>query len=165
MSDHPSGADKKIAARSLGEEHMKTRVRPDPVKPAPLPPVVLPNVTPLLGVLIVLLVSYMVSLSPQQMFDVRLPTEPRVALRPEFSHCDSDVTLEYRPDGALWVNNQDVDRDHLAQRLRAIFDGRRHCNHIFIRAAPNVPYGAVAEIVDVVKGAGVQEVIMLGDRR
>ncbi len=129
-------------------------------------PVSAPNVTPLLGVLIVLLVAYVGSLPPQKTLDVRLPVEARLEPRlgPGGGYCDNDIVLEYRSDGRLSLNKQDVDRSRLGETLKGIFDGRT-CKYIFVAATPGVPYGAVAEIVDVVKGAGVREVIMLSERQ
>lgn len=114
------------------------------LKPEPLRPVSVPNVTPLLGVLIVLVVSYLASLAPQKSLDVILPVE-HWSTRSDPSGCDNQnqIVIGYRADGTLNMNKQDVRLDEPDRRLRVIYANRR-CKDAYIAGAPDAPYGAVA---------------------
>jgi len=139
---------------------MTTRFRfhPEPVKPAPLQPVSMPSVTPLLGVLIVLLVSYLASLPPQKSLDVIVPAQ-ETRLFPSTAIYDP-LYLEISPDGSVAINRTPIPLDQLRTRLRDIMANRSR-KEVYVIAAPTLRYGDVARVVDALKGGGVRQIVMM----
>jgi len=140
------------------------------------------NVTPLIDVLLVVLIIFMVAapLRPHS-FAAKLPAEPDPTLKMELNDLTLVVTIE--PDRTLKLNSlTDMgtvdDTGKLSARLVALFQEREK-NHVysenmltrfdvpekyriertvFIKAPRSVPYGAVAKVIDGLKGAGAEPV-------
>lgn len=65
--------------------------------------------------------------------------------------CNSDfrdVILEVLPGGNLRLNSENQKRDELAHRLEDIFR-TRYYRYLFVEGDPNVPFGEVAEVIDI----------------
>lgn len=139
------------------------RFHPDPVKPAPLHLVSLPDVTPLLGVLIVLLVSYVSSLPQQEALDVILPPQEArlvASASPAIVDIIDPLCLQISPDGDVDINGHPIPLDQLRTRLALMLDFRKN-KEVYVSAAPNLRYGKVTQVIDAMRGSGVAQIVMV----
>ena len=112
---------------------------------------VIPNLLPLIDVVLLLLIFFMISSTfvVQPGIRVNLP-KASIAERKEIE----DVTLVLTKDEALFLNNEKVAVPDLWGRLVDIF--RRRPNFMLvIKADKEVTHGRVVEVMDIAKQAGV----------
>lgn len=140
------------------------------------------NVTPLIDVLLVVLIIFMIAapLRPHS-FAAKLPAEPDKNVKLLAGTHTLVVTIE--PDRSLKLNGlTDMgtvdDASKLSRALVSLFQERK-ANHVFraemvsrpdvpeeyriektvfIKAPRSTPYGAVAKVMDALKGAGAEPV-------
>lgn len=112
-----------------------------------------PNVVPLCDVLLVLLIIFMViSPSVQRGMDAKLPE----TLGGSDQSIDV-IVMTLHNNGKIDINKQFYERDILDSELMRIYGPRQH-KTILIRADARVPFTNVVGLMDIARGAGVEEV-------
>jgi len=114
------------------------------------------NLVPLIDVLLVVLFFYMI-LSPMMSrgLDVNLPKSEANTVKPE-----DRIVLTVTRNQELFVEKERVD----ISRLRNVLDSIRRSKpliNVYLRADKEAPYGAVVQVMDVVKRAGIDRLGMV----
>jgi biopolymer transport protein ExbD len=112
-----------------------------------------PNVVPLCDVLLVLLIIFMViTPSVQRGMDAKLPE----TLGGSDQSIDV-IVMTLHNNGQIDINKSFYEREILESQLMTIYGPRQH-KTILIRADARVPFTNVVELMDIARGAGVEEV-------
>ncbi|WP_371345333.1 TonB system transport protein ExbD [Ancylobacter sp. IITR112] len=116
------------------------------------------NVTPFIDVILVLLIIFMVA-APLSTVDVAvdLPaSNATVQPRP-----DKPVYLTVKSDLVLAIGNDDVARETLGATLDRTTENKRD-TRIFLRADKSVDYGALMEVMNLLRSAGYLKIALVG---
>ena len=114
------------------------------------------NLVPLIDVLLVVLFFYMI-ISPMMSrgLDVNLPKSEANTVKQE-----DRVVLTVTRSQALFVEQERVD----ISKLKGVLDSIRKSKplvNVYLRADKDAPYGAVVQVMDVVKRAGIDRLGMV----
>lgn len=118
------------------------------------------NVTPFVDVLLVLLIIFMVA---APLLTVGVPIElPKTAAESLPTEKEEPLSVTISADGAIQIQNQDIDKVNLIAKLRAIAAERKD-DKVFLRADAAVDYGTVAEIMGALNNAGFNNIGLVTD--
>lgn len=114
------------------------------------------NLVPLIDVLLTVLFFYMI-VSPMMSrgLDVNLPKSAANSIKPE-----DRIVLTVTRGRELFVEKERVD----ISRLRNVLDSIRKSKpliNVYLRADKDAPYGAVVQVMDVVKQSGIDRLGMV----
>ena len=114
------------------------------------------NLVPLIDVLLVVLFFYMI-ISPMMSrgLDVNLPKSESNTVKPE-----DRIVLTVTRNQELFVETERVNISNLKEVLDSIRKTKPQIN-IYLRADRDAPYGAVVQVMDVVKRAGIDKLGMV----
>ncbi len=114
------------------------------------------NLVPLIDVLLVVLFFYMI-ISPMMSrgLDVNLPKSGANTIKPE-----DRVVITVTRGQEVFVEKERVDVARLGGVLDSIRKSKPQVN-VYLRADKNAPYGAVVQVMDVVKRAGIDKLGMV----
>ena len=115
------------------------------------------NVTPLVDVMLVLLVILMITAPMlQQGVSVNLPQATTTPLASQ----DTEAVVAVTADGKIHLDDTILSVEELQQRLRTLAQTNTG-QAVRLRADKTVPYGLVAEVMAVVRSAGITKIGMI----
>jgi biopolymer transport protein ExbD len=116
------------------------------------------NVTPFIDVILVLLIIFMVA-APLSTVDVNvdLPTSTAKPSQPP----DKPLFITLKPDLTLTLGETAVARESLAAALDAATAGDKD-QRLFLRSDKAVTYGAVMELMNLLRDAGYLKIALVG---
>ncbi len=114
------------------------------------------NVVPLVDVVLVLLIIFMIT-APLMLrgIDIDLPKSSVNTIKPE-----DRVVVTVARDRAVYLDKERVARVMLDNRLKKLAREQPDVT-LYLRADRDVPYGAVVEVMDAVKRAGIDKLGMV----
>jgi biopolymer transport protein ExbD len=121
-------------------------------------PVSDPNIVPLIDVLLVLIIIFMV-ITPKVPtgLSTLIPWTASQKSIPE----PNTIVVQVMQDGKLMINQDQSDWDTLGTRLSDIFKQRAD-KLGFVEGAEDVPFADVARAIDIMRGAGIEHVGLIG---
>ncbi len=116
------------------------------------------NVTPYIDILLVLLIIFMVitPFTPHGL-EVRIPEKLPPNISDKIAKNFQGIVVTVKSDGSILLNKDAVNMESLGQRLLSIYSTRSD-KTLFVRGDKDAFYGDVAKVIDIAKGAGVEEV-------
>lgn len=118
------------------------------------------NVTPFVDVMLVLLIVFMVA---APMLTVGVPLElPRAAAQPVPSEQEEPLTVSITAEGPLVLMTTEVPEDELITRLQSVAQ-ERQSQRIYLRAAGDLPYARVMQVMGALNAAGFHDIVLVTD--
>jgi biopolymer transport protein ExbD len=114
------------------------------------------NVTPLIDVLPVLIIIFMV-ITPIAPRGLHALVPPQAGAPVPANVASREIVISVGLDGALEINRQPVTFAALGERLADLYR-RQINNHVFVRGERGLEYQAVAQVIDVARGAGWERI-------
>jgi len=118
------------------------------------------NVTPLIDVVLVLLIIFMVITPMLQMgYEVNTPPEVESAVPPPST---DQIILRMDDQKRIYINKEVILPSEFAQRLEATMKNRES-KMVFFAASGELPFGDVAEFLDLCRNSGAQNLGIVFD--
>jgi biopolymer transport protein TolR len=118
------------------------------------------NITPYIDILLVLLIIFMVITPIRQMdLDVKVPQTSNDGDK-NAPPDPSVIVVSVGESAQIAINQEPITVADLGPKLQEIYSKRANKN-MFVSASAKLPYGDVVRIIDIAKGAGVQDVGLL----
>ena len=123
----------------------------------------MPNVTPMIDVMLVLLVIFMIVIpSLISGFNAQPPTGVNLKSHPPE---DTEVLLGIDRTGQYYLQKQPIRNETLYDRLKAIYDTRTEDKVMYLRADRDLEYSKVLDVIDIAGKAGVRVTGMIADQQ
>ncbi len=116
------------------------------------------NVTPFIDVMLVLLIIFMVA-APLSTVDV--PVDLPVSTAKPQPRPEKPLFLTVKADLKLALGEADVPRAQIARYMDSATGSNRE-QRVFVRADKSVPYGALMEVMNLLRDAGYLKVALVG---
>jgi len=122
------------------------------------------NVTPMVDVMLVLLIIFMV-ITPmlQKGQSVDLVKTDNPVQMPDADKEDAVLVAVMR-DGSIFLGQDKVTADQLSEKVKDKLENKAD-KQVFVKADARAKYGAVVEVVDNVRSAGVDQLGLLTEQR
>lgn len=119
-------------------------------------PVVDMNVTPLIDVLLVLIITFMVvtNLTPKGLDAIAPQSRKNEEKTPA---ADTTVVVSVDAGRRIMINQTPVDINALGSQLDDIFKTRNE-RIIFVKGDPTLPFSEVARVIDIAKGVNIDKI-------
>ncbi len=121
------------------------------------------NVTPLVDVVLVLLIIFMV-VTPllSKTFALNLPKKDD-AVAPPSNAPNESLVLTVRKDGRIFVNQTQLDKSELGDRVRRLVAARSD-KVVYFDAEDGTPYANAVEAMDIARGGGATTIAILTEK-
>jgi biopolymer transport protein ExbD len=119
------------------------------------------NITPLVDVMLVLLVSFVLTI-PVLTNAVHINLPKTVTTTPPEQQKTVTVTVD--SGGQVYLDNNTIAVEQLGERLRELKSGNSELT-LHLRADDRVPYGPVAKVMAAIERAGVARLAILTDQQ
>jgi biopolymer transport protein TolR len=117
------------------------------------------NVTPLVDVMLVLLIIFMIS---APLLTVGVPVELPKTEAGAMQDQTEPLTVSIRPDGAIFIQTNEVAFSQLGPRLQAMA-GDNHAKPIYVRADGRASYAVVAQVMASLSTSGFSSINLITD--
>ncbi|HVR97138.1 MAG TPA: biopolymer transporter ExbD [Thermoanaerobaculia bacterium] len=119
------------------------------------------NITPLVDVVLVLLIIFMIVTPILQMgHEVQVPPKLETNVPPPTN--EDQVIVRLDAEGRSFINKQQVPLNEFPARLKEVLTGRS-AKVVFFAADGELPYGQVADFMDMVRDNGAQNLGIVFD--
>lgn len=120
------------------------------------------NVTPLVDVMLVLLIIVML-IAPmmQKGVDVKLPEADNSGDKPDTA---DQTVVHIGPDSKLYVNAIEVSEGEAVTRLQAALEDKAD-KIVYLKGDKEAPYGAIMKMMDALRGAGIESVGLITEKK
>ena len=121
------------------------------------------NITPMVDVMLVLLIIFMVVTPMIHGAHIRMAATNNPIAMPDAGRADALIVSVMR-DGKIFFDTQYVTNEELTQKIKDRLPSAAD-RTVFVRADTRVHYGIVANIVDGVRSAGVDQLGLLTEKK